>query len=100
MVKRATTKKRGRKKATVKPIITEEPQPTEPTPEPEPEPKDFTIFEASRELRAKEVAIQLWVTHGHLVLNARRNITAESLEKWKIRLSELTKPPEKETTDG
>ena len=94
MVKRATTKKRGRKKATVKPIATEEPQPTEP------EPKDFTIFEASRELRSKEDAIHLWVTHGHLVLNARRNITAESLEKWKTRLSELTKPPEKETTDG
>lgn len=48
---------------------------------------DFTIFEAAQALKVKDEAINLWIQHGHLELNERRNITAESLERWKERLN-------------
>ena len=53
------------------------------------EPVDFTVYEASKELGVKEEAINLWIQHGHLVLNKRRNITTDSLRKWENRLKNV-----------
>ena len=53
------------------------------------EPIDFNVYEASRYFGVSEQAIHLWIQHGHLKFNERRNITIESAQKWKNGLESL-----------
>lgn len=49
-------------------------------------PSDYSPYEAAEALRVNEMEITRWIQHGKLILNHRKNITAESLEAWKAQL--------------